>query len=358
MGERGAANEPATAADIEAMADDRRAGPAGRRARVLDVAHPDPPLEVRRARARHERRRRRAVRDRRGASPRRATACSSSRPTTSTCPTGEWPWMRELARRTGRTVSVNLNQPDSAPDLWRDVLGLLDEARADGIPIVAQVAGRSVGLLMCLEGSFNPLSFHPAYAAIAALPLDEQVAALRTPELRAARSRGRARRRRAVPQGRARQARPVVGGRRRRHRLRARSRRLDRCDRRRRTGVGSDGARHRPAARPRRPRHDPHPVLQLRVRRPRLHLRGAPPSRHPDGPGRRRRPLRRDLRRRHADVHAHPLDPRPDPWPEAPARTRRAPPDPPDRRALRPRRPRPDRSRACGPTSTSSTTSA
>ena len=57
-------------------------------------------------------------------------------------PTGEWPWMRELARRTGRTVSVNLNQPDSAPDLWRDVLRLLDEAAADGIPIVAQVAGR------------------------------------------------------------------------------------------------------------------------------------------------------------------------------------------------------------------------
>ena len=27
-------------------------------------------------------------------------------------PTGEWPWMRELARRTGRTVSVNLNQTE------------------------------------------------------------------------------------------------------------------------------------------------------------------------------------------------------------------------------------------------------
>ena len=30
-------------------------------------------------------------------------------------PVDEWPWMRALAERTGRTVSVNLNQPDSDP---------------------------------------------------------------------------------------------------------------------------------------------------------------------------------------------------------------------------------------------------
>ena len=100
-------------------------------------------------------------------------------------PRDEWPWMTEMARRTGRTVSVNLNQPDDAPDLWREVLDLLDRARAEDIPIVAQVAGRNVGLLMCLEGSFNPLDFHPAYASIAGLALAERVAALRDPGLRA-----------------------------------------------------------------------------------------------------------------------------------------------------------------------------
>lgn len=99
-------------------------------------------------------------------------------------PRDEWPWMKELARRTGRTVSVNLNQPDDAPDLWREVLDLLADADREGLSIVAQVAGRVVGLLMCLEGSMNPLSFHPAYAAIADLPLPERVAALRDPELR------------------------------------------------------------------------------------------------------------------------------------------------------------------------------
>lgn len=101
-------------------------------------------------------------------------------------PVNEMPWMREIARRTGATVSVNLNQPDSDPELWREVLGHLDQAREDGLSIVAQVAGRSVGLLMCLEGSFNPLDFHPAYAAISALPLEERVRRLHDPDLRAA----------------------------------------------------------------------------------------------------------------------------------------------------------------------------
>jgi N-acyl-D-amino-acid deacylase len=99
-------------------------------------------------------------------------------------PEREWPWMRELASRYGRTVSVNFSQFDQAPDLWREVLVLLDEAIDDDIPIVAQVHGRTVGLLMCLEGSYHPLMFHPAYAEIGGLPLAERCAALRSGPIR------------------------------------------------------------------------------------------------------------------------------------------------------------------------------
>jgi N-acyl-D-amino-acid deacylase len=98
--------------------------------------------------------------------------------------TAEWPWMRELARRTGRTVSVNVNQTDAGPEVWREVLGLLDEAILDGTPIVAQAAGRSIGLLMCLEGSLHTLMFAPAYAEVAHLPLAARVEALRDDERR------------------------------------------------------------------------------------------------------------------------------------------------------------------------------
>ncbi len=99
-------------------------------------------------------------------------------------PVDEWPWMRKVAALTGRTVSVNLNQPNRAPDVWRDVLRLLDEAHSDGLDIVAQVAGRSIGILYCLQGSIHPLLFHPAYQEVQALPLTERLVALAEPERR------------------------------------------------------------------------------------------------------------------------------------------------------------------------------
>jgi N-acyl-D-aspartate/D-glutamate deacylase len=99
-------------------------------------------------------------------------------------PVEEWPWMRELAARTGVTVSVNLNQPDSDPEVWRTVLGLLDEAAADDLPIYAQIAGRSIGILYCLHGSIHPLLFHPAYAEVGHLSMDERIEALADPERR------------------------------------------------------------------------------------------------------------------------------------------------------------------------------
>ena len=96
----------------------------------------------------------------------------------------EWSWMRDMASRDGVTVSVNLNQADEDANLWRDVLTNLNEAHTDGLSIIAQVAGRSIGVLMCLEGSFQPLAFHPAWKNIAHLSHEARVKALRDPALR------------------------------------------------------------------------------------------------------------------------------------------------------------------------------
>ena len=90
----------------------------------------------------------------------------------------EWGWMRTFTERTGRTISVNLNQDHRDADLWREVLDALDTARRDGLDIVAQVAGRSIGILMCLEGTVHPLLFHPAYGEIADLALRDRVGAI------------------------------------------------------------------------------------------------------------------------------------------------------------------------------------
>ena len=99
-------------------------------------------------------------------------------------PVEEWPWMQELARRSGATVSVNLNQLDDGSEVWRKTFALLDQAHKAGENIVAQIAGRSIGIIMCLEGSVHPLLAHPAYHEVAHLPFAERVAALSDPARR------------------------------------------------------------------------------------------------------------------------------------------------------------------------------
>ncbi len=183
MGERGAANESATAADIEAMAqlveEALAAGALGfstsrtplHRSKAGELvpgttAHADELLGIGRAirRAGH--------------------GVFQFAPDHALVPVQEWPWMRQLAAVTGHPVCVNLNQPDSAPEVWREVLGLLDEAAEEDSPLFAQIAGRSIGILYCLHGSVHPLLFHPAYAEVAHLPMSERLVALADPQRR------------------------------------------------------------------------------------------------------------------------------------------------------------------------------
>ena len=58
---------------------------------------------------------------------------------------------------------------------------LFRSAARNGMNIEAQVAGRSIGLLMCLQGTVNPLMMHAAYNEVASLPLAERVVALSEP---------------------------------------------------------------------------------------------------------------------------------------------------------------------------------
>jgi N-acyl-D-aspartate/D-glutamate deacylase len=183
MGERGAANEPATEADGLAMAalveEALRAGALGfSTSRTPLHRSKDGELVPGTSAAADELL---AIGD---ALARAGHGVFQFAPDHALVPVQEWPWMEALARRSGRTVSVNLNQPDQDPEVWRSVLGLLDRADGDGLDIVAQVAGRSIGILYCLHGSVHPLLFHPAYAEIAELPMPERLAALAEPERR------------------------------------------------------------------------------------------------------------------------------------------------------------------------------
>ena len=94
-------------------------------------------------------------------------------------------WMRDLSARTGRPITFALAQTPFERDGWRETLETVDRLNADGAHLVPQVACRPTGLLFGLQSSLHSFLAHPGYRSIADLPLDERVAALRTPEVRA-----------------------------------------------------------------------------------------------------------------------------------------------------------------------------
>ena len=95
-------------------------------------------------------------------------------------------WMRAVAQITGQPVVFNLNQPDYAPDLWREDLRLLEESQAEGLNILAQVSGRPVGILESWSATVNPFMLCPTWGLIGQLPEAERLEHLARPDVRAA----------------------------------------------------------------------------------------------------------------------------------------------------------------------------
>ena len=98
----------------------------------------------------------------------------------------EFKWMTEIARTTKRPMWFLLTDRSYDPARWRRLMDGVRTARAQGIPLAAQVAGRTVGLILGLTTSLNPFALREGYAALAHLSPAEQLAELRKPEVREA----------------------------------------------------------------------------------------------------------------------------------------------------------------------------
>ncbi len=88
-----------------------------------------------------------------------------------------------MMRASGRPLSLSL--AESLGGDWRGVLARIEDANNRGMTVRAQVAPRPVGVLLGLAATLNPLSAHPTYAALKGKSLENRVAALRDPEIRA-----------------------------------------------------------------------------------------------------------------------------------------------------------------------------
>ncbi|CAN5174009.1 amidohydrolase family protein [soil metagenome] len=99
--------------------------------------------------------------------------------------TEEFAMLRSLVEASGRPLSVSIAQRHGrGSNIWRELLDLIAQANADGLPMLAQVAPRPIGVLLGLQGSRNPFLPCPAYQAIAERSLEERVALMRDPALR------------------------------------------------------------------------------------------------------------------------------------------------------------------------------
>ena len=96
----------------------------------------------------------------------------------------EWSWVRQVARESGRPVWFLLTDRSYDPQRYKRLMDGVRAARADNLPLYAQVAGRPVGLTLGLSTSLNPFGLREGYAELAKLPAAEMMARLRTPDVR------------------------------------------------------------------------------------------------------------------------------------------------------------------------------
>ncbi len=104
---------------------------------------------------------------------------------TNQSPARQMDLVRRLAVTSGRPVSFTLTQDPGQPEGWRETLRLMAAANAEGLAIRGQVMPRPIGMLLGLDLSLHPFALKPSFRAIADLPLAAKVAAMRDPALRA-----------------------------------------------------------------------------------------------------------------------------------------------------------------------------
>ncbi len=98
----------------------------------------------------------------------------------------EYQVIERVVKTSGRPATFTLASGNDAPPRWRNVLAMLEQTNAEDGMATAQIMPRPIGLIAGLELTVHPFVLCPSWAKIADLPIDEQVKAMRDPELRSA----------------------------------------------------------------------------------------------------------------------------------------------------------------------------
>jgi N-acyl-D-aspartate/D-glutamate deacylase len=97
----------------------------------------------------------------------------------------EFDMLRRIVKASGRPMTITVLQRDAKPEGWRDLMGRIADANAEGLRIFGQVLTRPTGINLGFEISQNPFINRPSWDKIADLPFAEKLAILRQPDFRA-----------------------------------------------------------------------------------------------------------------------------------------------------------------------------
>ena len=88
---------------------------------------------------------------------------------------GDFEKLRAAAELAQRPLSVLLLQVHNAPNLWKDTLAGITQARSRGQNVTGQVGSRPIGILLALEGTIHPFVTHPLWTEMNDLTPTERV---------------------------------------------------------------------------------------------------------------------------------------------------------------------------------------
>jgi N-acyl-D-amino-acid deacylase len=91
--------------------------------------------------------------------------------------------LKALAIETGVPITFGLTHSRKSPQTWRPMFQMVDETNAAGGKMLVQGHSRSISVLLSFETT-TPFDKAPVWCDIRKLPLAEQEAALRNPEIR------------------------------------------------------------------------------------------------------------------------------------------------------------------------------
>ena len=92
--------------------------------------------------------------------------------------------MQRISEEHSLPVMFNLSQFDQAPNLWREVMDRLPIINEGPAEVLAQVAGRAIGIVMSWQGTAHPFALKPSWLQLRDQGWQAQRTALRDPSFR------------------------------------------------------------------------------------------------------------------------------------------------------------------------------